>query len=148
MKVDHIFIFSNNQGVEADELVDFGLSEGSNRIHSGQRTRNRKFYFENFFLEIVWVINGSELTNESTGTTRLWARANYKATGSSPFGLCLANSTNTATLFEGCLKYKPSYLPEGLSFDIITNKEHPYLPWTCRLPSTAKNIEQEPTITW
>lgn len=48
MEVDHIFIFSNNQGREADELINFGLTEGSNRVHPGQGTRNRKFYFEIF----------------------------------------------------------------------------------------------------
>lgn len=144
MEVDHIFIFSNNQGKEADELVSFGLIEGSNRIHPGQGTRNRKFYFENFFLEIVWVSNESELTNELTSPTRLWERANHKINGSSPFGLCLVHSADTDCLLEECLKYRPSYLPAGLSFDIITNEERPYLPWTCRLPSTAKNIAQEP----
>ena len=34
MKVDHIFIFSN-KGREADELLKFGLIEGSGRVHSG-----------------------------------------------------------------------------------------------------------------
>ena len=71
MEVDHIFIFSNNQGNEADELVDFGLTEGGNRVHPGQGTRNRKFYFENFFLKILWVNNESEITSELSAPTRL-----------------------------------------------------------------------------
>lgn len=50
MEVDHLFVFSNRQGREADELVAFGLAEGSNRIHLGQGTCNRKLYFENRFL--------------------------------------------------------------------------------------------------
>ncbi|MDH3650633.1 MAG: VOC family protein [Saprospiraceae bacterium] len=145
MEVDHIIIFSNNQGNEANELVKFGLTEGSNRVHPGQGTRNRKFYFENFFLEIVWVCNESEITSELTAPTRLWERANHRMNGSSPFGLCLVNSDDTDHLFGECLKYRPSYLPEGLSFDIITNEAHTYLPWTCRLPSTTKHTTEEPT---
>ena len=145
MEVDHIFIFSNNQGKEADELVSFGLTEGSNRVHPGQGTRNRKFYFDNFFIELAWVSNESELRSDLTAPTRLWERANHKINGSSPFGLCLVNSADTDYLFEECLKYRPSYLPAGLSFDILTNERHPYLPWTCRLPSTSKNVAQEST---
>ena len=145
MEVDHIFILSNNQGDEADELVNFGLAEGSNRVHPGQGTRDRKFYFENFFLEIVWVSKQGELTSELTAPTRLWERANHQVNGSSPFGLCLVNSDDTDGLFEESLKYQPGYLPEGPSFEVITNEEHPYLPWTCRLPSSRKNMKEEPT---
>lgn len=55
IEIDHIFIFSNTNGREADDLVSSGLAEGSNRIHKRQGTMNRKFYFENFFLQILWV---------------------------------------------------------------------------------------------
>src|SRR4051794_34154336 len=57
MDIDHIFIFTDNKGRIADELVSFGLTEGSSRVHQGQGTTNRTFSFENFFLEIVWVHN-------------------------------------------------------------------------------------------
>ena len=41
LNIDHIFIFSNKGGKEADELVEFGLTEGSSRLHPGQGTTNR-----------------------------------------------------------------------------------------------------------
>ena len=144
MKIDHIFIFSDCQGKEADELVKFGLTEGSNRIHPGQGTRNRKFYFDNFFLEIVWVNSESEIKSELTAPTKLWERANYTLNGASPFGLCLASSDDIDDLFSQSLKYRPSYIPEDLSFEIITNEKKPYLPWTCRLPATAVDLTAEP----
>jgi hypothetical protein len=78
MQVDHIFIFSNNQGREADQLVEFGLMEGSNRIHKGQGTTNCKFYFENFFLEILWVINEEEINQSPALETHLAYRSNCK----------------------------------------------------------------------
>ena len=71
MGIDHIFIFSNNNGKEADKLVEFGLTEGSSRIHPGQGTTNRKFYFENFFLEVLWVIDETEIRSELTSKTKL-----------------------------------------------------------------------------
>ena len=84
MEVDHIIIFSDNRGNEAEELVKFGLIEGSNRIHPGQGTRNRKFYFENFFLEIVWVHDKKEIMSVLTAPTRLWERADHRKNGCSP----------------------------------------------------------------
>lgn len=39
MEVEHIILFSDNQGNETEELTSFGLTEGSNHIHAGQGTR-------------------------------------------------------------------------------------------------------------
>lgn len=134
MKIDHIFIFSNENGKEANELVELGFTEGSSRIHKGQGTINRKFYFENFYLEILWVNNESEITNELTSGTKLWERSNFKTNGKSPFGLCLKNTSDVDSLFSASQKYSPEYLPKGLSIDILTNDTKASLPWTFRLP--------------
>jgi len=134
MEIDHIFIFSNSKGKEADQLVKFGLIEGSNRIHKGQGTTNRKFYFENFFLEVLWVINEEEINESPAKETQLGKRANYKKNGFSRFGLCLLNTAETDELFEGAQIYQPNYFPPEMSIDILPNKENPKLPWTFRLP--------------
>ena len=134
MEIDHIFIFSDSKGREADQLVEFGLTEGSNRAHPGQGTTNRKFYFENFFLEILWVINEKEIQSEQTSVTRLWDRSQFLKNEYSRFGLCLVNSNATDTLFKQSEIYQPDYFPEGMSIDIITNENYPKLPWTFRLP--------------
>jgi hypothetical protein len=134
MEVDHIFIFSDNEGKEAQELIDFGFTEGSSRVHTGQGTVNRKFYFENFFLEILWVINESEIKSDLVSPTKLWERSNFSKNGSSPFGLCLVNTEDTDILFENNLKYQPDYFPKGLEIEILTNENTTDLPWTFRLP--------------
>lgn len=56
MTIDHIFIFVNSED-EANELVNFGLTEGIGNVHKGIGTANRRFFFENFYLEILWVEN-------------------------------------------------------------------------------------------
>ncbi len=146
MEIDHIFIFSNTGGKEAERLVEFGLTEGSGRIHPGQGTRNRKFNFENFFLEILWVINASEIQNETTAKTKLWERSRFMENGYSPFGLCLVNSKSTDKLFEQSEKYQPNYFPEGMAIDILTNEKDKSLPWTFRLPyRNEKKTHSEPT---
>jgi Glyoxalase-like domain len=146
MNIDHIFIFTNDNGKISDELVEFGLSEGSNRVHAGQGTTNRKFYFKNFFLEILWVHNETEIKSELTKPTGLWQRADFKSNGFSPFGLCIVNSDETGQLFENAFKYQPNYFPQGLTIDILKNEFEPSLPWTFRLPFKGqKKHENEPT---
>lgn len=134
MEIDHIFIFSNKNGKEADVLIDFGFIEGSSRIHPGQGTTNRKFYFGNFFLEILWVINEQEIQSEITSITKLWERSQFKKNDYSPYGLCLVNSNSTDKIFSESEIYQPNYFPKGMSIDIITNEQNPELPWTFRLP--------------
>ena len=145
MDIDHIFIFTNDDGKIADELAHFGLTEGSSRIHVGQGTTNRKFYFDNFFLEILWVHNEDELKSEITKQTGLWKRADFNSTNVSPFGLCIVNTDETERLFENAFKYQPAYFPIGLNIDILTNEQNLNLPWTFRLPFKGiKKNETEP----
>lgn len=147
MTIDHIFIFTDDKGKVAEELVDFGLSEGSNRIHVGQGTANRKFYFENFFLEILWVHNVQELTSDKTKPMGLWERAEYQTTLASPFGLCLVHTEDTDSVFKNALKYQPAYFPPGMEIDILKNEDQTDLPWTFRLPFRGQEKhDQEPTV--
>jgi len=128
MEIDHIFIFSKNGGKEADNLVNYGFTEGSSCVHVGQGTTNRKFYFDNFFLEVLWVINEEEIQSEITSGTKLWERSLFQKNKYSPYGLCLVNSISTDSLFEVSDTYQPNYFPKGMSIDIITNEQKSKLP--------------------
>jgi len=137
MEIDHIFIFSTAAGHEADELAALGFVEGSSRRHPGQGTTNRKFYCENFFLEILWVVDYAELTSERLRTTQLRQRASFHQTGTSPFGLCLVNTPDTDALFAEAVTYQPAYFPPGKTIEVLPNQHRPGLPWTFRLPFTG-----------
>jgi hypothetical protein len=146
MDADHIFIFTDDDGKVADQLVEFGLSEGSNRIHVGQGTTNRKFYFDNFFLEILWVHNEDEIKSETIKPIGLWQRAEFRVNNFSPFGLCIVNTNETDQLFGNAFKYQPDYFPQGQTIDILKNENEPSLPWTFRLPFKGqKKNNSEPT---
>jgi len=146
MTIDHIFIFTNDGGKVANELVDFGLTEGSNRVHTGQGTTNRKFYFQNFFLEVLWVHDEEEIKKESLKPIGLWQRADYKTNNFSRYGLCIVNTDETNDLFKGAYKYQPDYFPNGNTIDILKNENNPSIPWTFRLPFEGqKRNESEPT---
>lgn len=146
MSIDHIFIFTPDNGQVADELVDFGLTEGSGRIHVGQGTTNRKFYFENFYLEVLWVHNEKEFRSELIEPTGLCQRADFRNRNVSSTGLCLVNSAETDKPFERAFKYQPDYFPKGKAIEILNNEATPSIPWTFRLPfeGQVKN-ESEPT---
>ena len=146
MDADHIFIFTDDNGKVADQLVKFGLTEGSNRVHVGQGTTNRKFYFDNFFLEILWVHDTNEIESEKIKPIGLWQRAKFKINSFSPFGLCIINTSETDELFENAFKYQPDYFPQGQTIDILKNENQSSLPWTFRLPfkGQKRNIN-EPT---
>ncbi|WBO86140.1 VOC family protein [Hymenobacter yonginensis] len=134
MEIDHLFIFSDSPHAVAEELRALGLIEGSSRVHPGQGTTNRKFYFENFFLEILWVHDEAEITSPLLQPTRLWERARYATTGTSPYGLCLRNTPDTDPVFTAALAYQPVYFPAGLPIEVLPHAHNPSLPWTFRLP--------------
>lgn len=145
MSINHIFIFTDTPKEAADELLSFGFEEGSSRVHPGQGTRNRKFYFQNFYLELLYVHNESELKSEITAPTKLYERSQYKTINSSPFGLCLDYDKKDALLFDECLKYKPNYLPPHMEIEVIPNEEKQTLPWVFRWQADIKGgYEDEP----
>ncbi len=142
MLIDHIFIFSNSKGEEANELKDFGLTESPGRRHPGQGTQNRKFHFQDFFLEILWVADQNELLSGSTFHSKLWQRAQHQQTGFSPFGLCLRTAPPIKPLFSNAMAYQPAYFPEGKTITVLPNEDDHSLPWTFQLPAFAKDSKQ------
>ncbi|OOG72227.1 VOC family protein [Algoriphagus sp. A40] len=145
MLIDHIFIASRNQGNEAKRLIKSGFLEGSHRVHPGQGTRNRKFYFENFFLEIIWENDPVELETELIRKISLTERVRFMESGFSRFGIGLENTESSDSVFKDCEFYQPVYFPEGKSFEILPNRENPDLPWTFRGPFKGpKTVYSEP----
>ncbi len=138
MGIDYIFIFSN-KGKETDELVDFGLTEGSGRTHKGIGTANRRLFFENFYLEVLWVENEKEL--KSVKKIGIWERSDFKNNQYSRFGLCLKNTEETDSIFNNSIKWKPGFLPENKFVDILTNER---MPWIFRFPADRNKKLDEP----
>ena len=64
-ELDHLFIFAVVGGPEADRLVSLGLTEGSGNVHPGQGTANRRFFFRNTMLELLWVADEREVRGEA-----------------------------------------------------------------------------------
>ena len=54
-ELDHCFILTDVGAPEAELLTEFGFVEGEPNTHPGQGSANRRFFFANAMLELVWV---------------------------------------------------------------------------------------------
>ena len=111
--IDHVFICTAVGAPAADALVAFGLTEGTPNRHPGQGTANRRFFFENGMLELLWVENAGEAQSEQTRAMRLWERWSETCRGASPFGIILRRAPGSE---EPCpfpsWEYRPATMPE------------------------------------
>lgn len=122
MEVDHIFICTQYGAPEAEALKAFGLTEGSSNKHPGQGTANRKFFFKNLFIELLWLENSEEAQSPVTAPTMLYERLTSKNINISPFGICFRpeNPTDKTAKFPSW-SYKPNYLPNNLEVNVAKN---------------------------
>jgi hypothetical protein len=124
-ELDHVFICTAVGAPEADELRAIGLIEGTSNVHPGQGTANRRFFFHNFYLELLWVHDEEEAKGEPVRPTHLWERWSKRMDGvcGLGFGFRPAVEGSVAPPF-GTWQYRPPYLPEPLSIEIGTNSEN------------------------
>jgi hypothetical protein len=130
-----------------------GFVEGSSNTHPGQGTANRRFYFDNFMLELVWVADPGEARGERTRRTRLWERCERQDRQVSPFGIIFRSTgTPPAPPPFATWSYTPMYLPPGLAMQVaegttLYEPELFYLPFL-RRPSARhpEPVEHAPLI--
>jgi hypothetical protein len=117
--LDHVFVCCAEGAPEAERLVRLGLTEGAPNTHPGQGTACRRFFFENAYLELVWVADAREAQAEPAARTRLWSRWSQRAAGASPFAVVLrpAAGGEIAPPFASWA-YHPSYLPPHLAIHV------------------------------
>ncbi len=121
-ELDHVFIRATSGAPEAQVLIDFGLNEGAARIHPGQGTANRRFFFHNAMFELLWAHDEAELLSPITQPTGLWQRLVARGPDASPFGICLRpEEGNNSSLPFATWDYRPAYLPAPRSIHIGEN---------------------------
>jgi hypothetical protein len=129
-------------------LLHLGLVEGSGNTHPGQGTANRRFFFDNFMLELVWVSDPGEAQSERSRRTRLWDRLERRDPEVSPFGIIFKPSGGAVRPAPfPTWEYTPAYLPPGLALQVAdgTSLYEPelfYLP----LVNRPRRHGSEPTL--
>jgi hypothetical protein len=88
-EIDHIFVMTDTGAPDADELQRLEFVEGAPNRHPGQGTANRRFFFDNAMLELVWVENIDEAGSPLVQPLRLLDRWMKRSANSWPFGICL-----------------------------------------------------------
>ena len=119
MELDHLFIRVQADGPEGQALRDFGLIEGSGNRHPGQGTANRRFFFNNAFIELLWIADAAEAGSEQTRPTMLHERLSDST--ASPFGVCFRPGAAEERAAFATFDYAPSYLPPGMSIGIASD---------------------------
>jgi hypothetical protein len=147
LDLDHVFICCSHGAPEGDALVRLGLREGSPNTHPGQGTANRRFFFRNAFLELLWVSEPTEARSEQTRRTRLWERWSLRTSSACPFGIVFRRKGDQAIAAPfATWSYRPNYLPPGLAIEFadgapLEEPELVYLPFAHRTGPPA----HEPT---
>jgi len=119
LELDHVFVCVNAGAPEADRLIQFGLREGPSNQHAGQGTANRRFFFANAMIELLFVNDASEAQSPPARRTRLWERWQGRDGGASPFGICVrpTDPCNAEPPFPAW-EYRPAYLPDSRAMQI------------------------------
>lgn len=111
-ELDHLFICVSIGAPEAQRLISFGFTEGSANTHPGQGTANRRFFFHNAMIELLFVTDAAEAAAPSVRRTGLLERWQKRHTTASPFGFCLRPGpeaiADQAAPFSAWA-YEPSY---------------------------------------
>ncbi|HEY5137742.1 MAG TPA: hypothetical protein VIJ25_00270 [Methylococcales bacterium] len=122
MEVDHLFICTEKYAVAGDLLVRSGFAEGSSNTHPGQGTANRRFFFQNLMLELLWATNLDEITSPKTMPLRLYERCVTRSLETCPFGLVLRPTFETSDDAPfPTWAYCPDYLPNPLKMQVGAN---------------------------
>lgn len=145
--LDHAFITCSVGAPEAAGLVARGFVEGSPNVHLGQGTANRRFFFANFMLELLWVTNPAEAASDAVHRTGLWERWSKRSEGASRFGLVYGGlpAQGLSVPFE-TESYRPPYLPPPMNIEIVQGMalQEPAVFWVPAL-SDDRTISSEPT---
>jgi hypothetical protein len=135
-ELDHVFVAASADAPEIRLLASAGFLEGPARDHPGQGTASRGVFFENAYLELIWLTDREIAETPPIRRTGLAERADPRR-AASPFGFALRSPQEPAPdpPFD-VWRYSPPYLPEGASFAMganSTNLQEPLLfvlPWS------------------
>jgi len=119
MYLDHLFIITTRNAPEAERLKAFGFIEGSSNPHPGQGTANRRFFFEGFTLELLFVDDEEEAKLGAGKDLKIYER--YTDCRHSPFGLVarVANAQSAPTFPNW--HYYPDYFHGKMCFHVGNN---------------------------
>jgi len=142
MELDHIFILTEPGAPQADLLVDVGIVEGMPNSHPGQGSANRRFFFTNSMLELLYIRDLSESVSGPASGLKLAER--LADPNASPFGLVVRTISPSADFPFPGWPYFPEYLGGDKYFHIGDNSDVLDEPLCSLLPSFPQSASAQP----
>lgn len=151
LEVDHVIVCCAPGAPEAEALVAAGLIEGSSNVHAGQGSANRRFFFENAYLELLWIDDPAQAKREPVRRTRLWERWLRRDASACPFGIAFRPSDPAAETLPPfpTWAYHAPYLPAQVSIGIalatpLAEPEFLYLTFATRPDAKRREPIEHP----
>lgn len=134
LELDHFFVAVPGPERGALLLQEAGFSLGRFNAHPGQGTEGCGVFFENAYLELIWLVSSEEADAPLIRRTRLRERT-QPGFDACPFGIGLRGSAaDGPSVPFPTWEYKPPYLPDGLSLRMGVNSENLEEPLVFLLP--------------
>ncbi len=136
--IDHVFLMVAPEVPELDRLRGLGLAESFRRAHPGQGTANACFCFDNAYLELLWLTAPAEASSCDLARSGLPARAHWRRSGASPFGVALRHTDPAARLPFESWDYRAPFLPAGMTIAVAVASDDSSQPLLFRSPGVAR----------
>lgn len=132
VELDHVFVFvaaaeAKLGGGVFERLAALGLEPSFARRHAGQGTANLCYAFDNAYLELLYVVDENELSASPLNRAGFAARARWRETGASPFGIACRG-----VLPGESWTYRNPDFPPGVSIVISMESDDPAMPLSSR----------------
>jgi hypothetical protein len=135
--VDHILICTKPRAPAAERLIAAGWREGASNAHDGQGTANRRFFFANMMLELLFVTRAETLRQSPLVRSGIAERCAAVA-NTCPFGFALRVADPDQSLPFETWSFDAPFLPPGMAFRIATCSDDVRKPLLFVLPSSAE----------
>ena len=133
-ELDHMFVTVRPGAPEMANLVAAGFQEGQRNRHAGQGTASTGVFFENAYVELLWLEDRAEAQSARICRTRLAQRAD-PGQRASPFGFGLRSALGAAQPAPfATWDYRPPYVPAGTAIPTARNSENVAEPLLFLLP--------------
>jgi hypothetical protein len=139
LTLDHVFVFCDAAEAGPDgplrrRLSAIGLVPSYSRRHDGQGTANVCYAFDNAYVELLYVADRAELAAPEIARTGLGARAAWRESGASPFGIALRGGPLPFRAWD----YRFDGLPPGLSIPVAFESADVRQPFIFGSPGTSR----------
>lgn len=142
IELDHFFVITRPGAPEADSLAALRMVEGTPNVHPGQGTANRRFFFANAMLELIYIRDEHEAAGGAARNLKLVER--WRSAAASPFGLVFRSTLpSDPPPFPGW-RYGADYLPAGSHFHIGENAARLEEPLCIVMPFTISGRSHQP----